>query len=425
MGLVFFLSVLLGVVAAENTRPPVVLLNGLAGSEIYAKFDRSSARHWFCQKKSKKYLRIWVNTQELAPGVVDCFFENLMIHFDKHTGNYSDTEGMTMDTSYDFGGVKGLEYLDEDISMSGYFHDIISALKKEGYTVGKDLHGAPYDWRLAADGLSTKPLNQAVDGELNRLVEGLPYYDALKLLIERTVQQNNGQRVVIVSHSMGGPVTLGFLNRQTPEWKIKHIAKFVPISPPFGGSLNALQAVVSGDTLGIPVVSHSFLLPIQGSSASGPWLFPKSRLWGDEVLLSTPSRHYTAENYTQMLGDLGNTPALEMVEAGVEKLVLHDFIPPGVPVEVIRGTGVKTPAGFEYPKDFTQGVIPEAPKKTLYEHNGDGTVNDRSLERAAAWALQQNEPVTMTPFANASHFGILFNKDAIKRIVEITKEISQ
>lgn len=38
--------------------------------------------------------------------------------------------------------------------VSGYFADLIDALKAKGYRESEDLFGAPYDFRLAADGLA-------------------------------------------------------------------------------------------------------------------------------------------------------------------------------------------------------------------------------------------------------------------------------
>ena len=37
--------------------------------------------------------------------------------------------------------------------MSGTYDTLIDGLKKAGYEEGTDLFGAPYDFRLAADGL--------------------------------------------------------------------------------------------------------------------------------------------------------------------------------------------------------------------------------------------------------------------------------
>lgn len=57
--------------------------------------------------------------------------------------------------AYDFGGLEGVQALDPDFkSASGTYNALIKGLDDKGYTAGQDLFGAPYDFRLAADGLT-------------------------------------------------------------------------------------------------------------------------------------------------------------------------------------------------------------------------------------------------------------------------------
>lgn len=59
--------------------PPVILLNGLAGSVMNAKLTHlAEVPHVYCSKDTKgKYEQIWVSADELLPGVIDCLFDNL------------------------------------------------------------------------------------------------------------------------------------------------------------------------------------------------------------------------------------------------------------------------------------------------------------------------------------------------------------
>ena len=389
-------------VSAESAPPPVVLLNGLAGAVFNAKYDKKSVPHFYCSKSSKgEFERIWVSVKELVPGVIDCMFDTMVLHYEN--GSYSNTEGVTLDTSVDFGGVGGLEYLDPSITASGYFHDIIDSLEKNlKYTVGKSLRGAPYDWRLAPDGLA-----KVTAGDAN----GTSFYDRLRSLVEETVSMNEGRRVVLVSHSMGGPVTLAFLQRQSSEWKSQYIRGFIPLAPPFAGAVSTLKAVISGDTLGVPIVSHSLFHPIQSTCASGPWLLPQPKLWNDEILVKSSGSSFAADAYADMLSRLGLTQALDLIEDGVNGIALRDFTPPGVPVHVLRGTGVATDAAYTYSDTFQNGKVPSAPTIS-YEYGGDGTVNDRSLGRAQEW-IDNGEPANITSFQNRSHFGMLMDNEVI------------
>ena len=66
----------------------------------------------------------------------------------------------------------------------------------------------------------------------------------MKKLVEETYSTNNNTKVHIVTHSMGGPVSLYFLNSMTYEWKKKYIASFAPIAAPWSGSPKALRTMV-------------------------------------------------------------------------------------------------------------------------------------------------------------------------------------
>ena len=56
--------------------------------------------------------------------------------------------------AYQFGNISGISALDPSLpTVSGTYAKLIEGLQDAGYSEGKDLFGAPYDFRLAADGL--------------------------------------------------------------------------------------------------------------------------------------------------------------------------------------------------------------------------------------------------------------------------------
>lgn len=120
-----------------------------------------------------------------------------------------------------------------------------------GYSPGKTLFGAPYDFRLPVDAL----MQSKTLGTNNTFEEDL------RLLIERAYNSSGNKRVHIVTHSLGGPTILYFLNRRPLSWKDKFVSSFIPIAGPFAGSLKALKTMVSGDNLGmeVPILDWSLL----------------------------------------------------------------------------------------------------------------------------------------------------------------------
>ena len=70
---------------------------------------------------------------------------------DPVTGQYSNNDGVDIRVP-DFGGTSSIEYLDPSITYFdtlNYFHDMVQWFVDKGYTRGKDIVGAPYDWRYS------------------------------------------------------------------------------------------------------------------------------------------------------------------------------------------------------------------------------------------------------------------------------------
>lgn len=69
------------------------------------------------------------------------------------------------------------------------------------------------------------------------------YEQNLIELIEMAYNTSGGLPANLVTHSMGGPTVLYFLNRRTREWKEKYIAAFIPIAGPFAGALKVMERI--------------------------------------------------------------------------------------------------------------------------------------------------------------------------------------
>eukprot|EP00731_Ephydatia_muelleri_P034178 Em0049g25a len=200
-----------------------------------------------------------------------------------------------------------------------------------GYQRGKSIRAAPYDWRLAADQL---------------YVRG--YYDKVKSLIEEMYKSNGGRKVTLVAHSMGGPVTLFFLNNVvTQQWKNTYIYAFVPIAGAWSGGNKILLAQMSG------------MKPPELSPA-----VQKPSVRGNAVLVPTPKRSYTANDYEALFRDMGYPIGFKMY-TGVS-VINAGFTAPNVPVYCFYGTDVQTAESFVY----DQGFPDSQPTRIVYGNSG-------------------------------------------------------
>lgn len=68
----------------------------------------------------------------------------------------------------------------------------------------------------------------------------------MKALVEDTYIKTNGQKIVFITHSMGSPMTLYFLNHQTQEWKNKFIKSWISLAGCWAGTIKALKVYAQG-----------------------------------------------------------------------------------------------------------------------------------------------------------------------------------
>jgi lysophospholipase-3 len=68
----------------------------------------------------------------------------------------------------------------------------------------------------------------------------------MKTLVEDTFVKTNGQKVMFLTHSMGSPVTLYFLNQQTQAWKDKYVKSWISLAGCWAGTIKALKVYAQG-----------------------------------------------------------------------------------------------------------------------------------------------------------------------------------
>lgn len=119
----------------------------------------------------------------------------------------------------------------------------------------------------------------------------------MKALVEDTYQRADQQPITLLVHSMGGPMSLLFLQQQPQSWKDKYISKIISLAGAWAGSAKAVKVFAIGDDLGSFALSGSVMRAEQITSPSLAWLLPSPHFWKtNEVLVSTPSKQYSMAN---------------------------------------------------------------------------------------------------------------------------------
>lgn len=382
------------------TQYPVIFVPGDGGNQIYAKLNKTNSPHYICDKVTKDYFELWLNLELITPYVIECLVDNIRLVYNRETKLTENSPGVET-LIRDFGETDSVEFLDSSkFSITTYFGLIAEGLvKNAGYKRGHNLKGAPYDWRKAP----------------NELYE---FYHNLTALVEKTYYENNGTPVILIAHSMGNPTLLYWLNNYLNlSWKEKFIRSFVSLAGVWGGAAKPVRLMTSGDNLDIIVVKPLTARPYQRSASSTAWLMPSEKFWdADEILVSTPNRNYTVNDYEQLFKDLGHEDGYLMREN--TKNLIMNLNPPDVEFHALYGVEMKTPAGFVWKK---QKDFPDTQPSVIYG-DGDGTVNLRSLYGYRRWIGKQKKPIYFKEFKGVDHLGILKSKGVIQYIMNLLQK---
>jgi lysophospholipase-3 len=186
----------------------------------------------------------------LVPIVIDCWVDNMKLTYDNITRTTTNNPGVDIRIP-DFGNSTSVEWIDPSKASAGnYFSTIAEGILKFGYERNVSLRGAPYDFRKAPSKkfffFFHSLLNSSYCLFKTILDELQDFFVNMKALVEDTFTQTNGQKIVFITHSMGSPMTLYFLNRQTQEWKNKYIKTWISLAGCWGGTIKALKVFAQG-----------------------------------------------------------------------------------------------------------------------------------------------------------------------------------
>ena len=222
---------------------------------------------------------------------------------------------------------------------------------------------------------------------------------------------NGNRKVTIVVHSMGGPVSLYFLTRVvSQEWKDTYIHSYVTLAGAWSGGNEILATLVSGPTTNGIIQRQIGVDELRNLSRTFPsyyLLIPRAAVWNDTVLVVTPSRNYTANDYQQLFADAG-------YPQGYTQFTEIDMLrpAPNVPTYCFYGLGVDTPMTFIYDDGFPNS------QPTVISGDGDDSVNRPSSEICLQWA-NSGYPFNRTIFQGVDHTAILTDASVLRAIEDI------
>ena len=127
---------------------PIVLIPGLEGSRLSATLNKTKSGHYYCRKNQKVPFTIWINLEEFIIPIVNCFVENMRLHYNNETRKTSNTEGVQVQVP-GFGSTESIETLvgNRFVPQFYYYKYVVDTLVDLGYQRNVSLRGAPFDFR--------------------------------------------------------------------------------------------------------------------------------------------------------------------------------------------------------------------------------------------------------------------------------------
>ena len=382
----------------QKSLHPVILVPGDGGSQILAKINKTNAVHYICQKQTDYWFYLWLDPTQILPIIIDCWVDNMRLIYDNKTRTTRNNDGVELKIP-DFGNTTSVEYLDVGRSSYAlYFGNIVDALIDMGYERKKSIFAAPYDFRKAAN-------------------EQNEWFKVFKDLVMSAYNTNGNKPVILVSHSMGSPMILYFLNNYVDQkWKDKYIRCQVSMSGVLGGTARATKVFAVGDNLGSRLVQSFHFRTEQRASPSLAWLMPSADLWDEnEVLVQSQNINITLANYKNFYDLLGEPTGFDMWQD--TKNLLKGIPAPQVEFYCWHGINVPTTEKLIYYKFPTS-------TPSVKKGDGDGTVNLRSMKACLKWRTQQTKPVHYRTFKHIDHGNMIKADEPVSGVANLISEIN-
>ena len=95
-------------------RKPVIIVPGLAGSQLEAKLDKTATVSPWCAKFTGFWYSLWLNPVELLPGFLDCFIDNMQLVYDNQTRRSHNKPGVRV-RAREFGSTQAVESVSREV----------------------------------------------------------------------------------------------------------------------------------------------------------------------------------------------------------------------------------------------------------------------------------------------------------------------
>ncbi|BFU18538.1 lecithin:cholesterol acyltransferase domain containing protein [Entamoeba histolytica HM-1:IMSS-B] len=389
MLILLFIFIWFDFTIACSSRFPIVFVPAFMSSSLHIKSNIPSSIQLPSHCPHQLEGQIWLNLKDGIPlNNTQCFFKYFTPFWNNSNKHFESLDGVQIYYK-DFPSIEGISSLgpkEEPIvqRVLRVWYKMIQQLKRIGYKDKKSLFGLGYDWRYA-------------DVNYNN------WSKKVKEVIESAYILNN-KKVMIVTHSLGGPMALQLLFQLGDSFCEKYIEKIITISAPFIGTIKALRSFLSGETEGIPVNPLSFR-NFERNIDSVYQLMPNYQWWNDTILIFNGTS-YSASQMNQILNLINETKdyASFIYTNAMNRYPINWT--PKVKLYCLYSSGIETEVLLNYSTSFDNQPI-----QTFGD--GDGTVPLNSLSFCKTMNLEESINI-----GKYDHFGIIKAQKTIDYVIE-------
>lgn len=367
---------------------PIILLPGIGGSILV----RKDQVHKNILSKTMINNR-WINIYPYVPNHVREWKKDMGFNVARNEEGQIiglDYHGKNIDV-YDLGGTNGIkdivseflllpkqhQTILQNVFNFRYFQPLCEELYSIGYQDHSNLFGIPYDFRLVLDPAYRNQM-----------------FHTMKNIIEVAYGQSH-KRVVIVAHSLGAIMFKWFLGEFVSQaWVDQYVDTLLCVSPPFGGAMFALRAVICGDYY-VPMFHKVFKEELQKNSGIIMCLPNRLAYGEDEVLLEYNKGVVNVNSYNDL--------AKDHISFQLYKQLYEPHLPT-ITKHVSVQTHVVIACGTPTPKHYISHELEKYPHKVEYT-TGDGVVDERSLHAVAKVFHEDDMKLLIIP--DGDHTSIL------------------
>jgi lecithin-cholesterol acyltransferase len=382
---------LFALLLAARAKKPVLLIPGLMASTLSGSV--TDAAHWYCPKDHTGLF--WVDDLLMIPPEINCVFDWIRVVWNGSTNDIDELPYAHLKTG-PLGDVDSVTSVDSLFGMHllPTYQALADRFLSLGWKKNVDLLGVANDWRF---GLRHKPA----------------FWRNLTRLIEDSVSAQ-GERAVLVGHSMGGMFAHYFLtNVTTAEWRSKFIESAILLAPSIGGSGAAYGGLWTGH---LPYLSFLGSFPETARGLGGNLIHMfNAVIYGNvTVFIDQSGQEHKGADIVRILRDNGKLPGdTEKMLGLFLPFLTAEPAPLDVPVGIVYNSGLTT----------TIAIDRRSGQDEFIAGRGDGLANAEGQEYCCAhWKGPYSVDCLdlHSPTSDANHLLLLWNHRVLDFVVSHT-----